>query len=637
MEEIRNLIDKLNYLTKKYDEGHPEVSDKEWDELYYQLVEREKESGLYYPDSPTQTVNYQVVNELQKVEHNHKMLSLDKTKEISEIENFLGDNDCVIMAKLDGLTCSLKYLNGELVSAETRGNGLIGEDITHNARVISSIPQKINFLKELIVDGEILCLESDFQEFAEEYKNPRNFAAGSIRLLDAKECAKRKLTFVVWDMIKGCESDFFVDRLKFAQYLGFHVVPWMQENIYYAIEDIKGYCSHHGYPIDGLVFRFNDIAYGEAQGETSHHFKNAIAYKFYDEIYPTKLINIDWSMGRTGILTPVAVFEPIEIDGSVVERANLHNINIMTDLLGKTPWVGQPINIYKANMIIPQVASAEKSSGTNPLSHPEVCPICQKPLVIKESDNGVLNLVCENLDCDGKLINRLDHFCGKKGLDIKGLSKATLEKLVDWGWVNNFVDIFFLNKYQQEWIKKPGFGKKSVTNILQAIENGKNCSLASFIAALGIPLIGRTVANDLVKYFSSYEEFSNAIKEKFDFSQFDGFADSKTNALLNFDYSEADELVKILNILSEEKESEEKEQPLIDKKYVITGTVRHFKNRAELQAYIESLGGKVVSSVSKNVNYLINNDINSTSAKNVTAKKLGIPILSEEEFLESIN
>ena len=646
-EIMRDLINRLNYLTQKYDEGCPEVSDKEWDDLYFQLLDMENQAGTYYEDSPTRKVNYQVVNELTKVEHNHKMLSLDKTKSLDDVVGFANKHPMVAMTKVDGLTCSLRYIDGRLVSAETRGNGVIGEDVLHNALTIATIPHRINYTDELIVDGEIVCLTCDFQNFAEEYKNPRNFAAGSIRLLDSTECAKRRLTFVAWDVITGfTDKVLFSDKLQSLKHLGFFVVPFVLCNeIDEGLIDVIKTLSNKLYiPMDGLVFKFNDTIYGKAQGETAHHFKNAIAYKFYDETYPTKLKDIEWSMGRTGILTPVAVFDPVDIDGATVERASLHNISILRSLLGDTPWRGQPIEVYKANMIIPQIATAEISNRADwtydrgfILKRPEKCPVCNGDLVVTRSDSDTLNLTCLNPDCDGKLINRLDHFCGKKGLDIRGLSKATLEKLVDWGWVNNLVDIFSLKDHQKEWVTKPGFGPKSVSNILDAIEASKECTTEAFIASLGIPLIGRTVATELCKHFESYEALSKAIDEGYDFTKLPGFAESKQQALVEFDYTEADQLYGILNVKLPTTTIDVSEQPLKDKKFVITGSVKHFKNRAELQGFIEKLGGKVVSAVSKNVDYLINNDAASTSSKNVAAKKMGIPILTEDEFLEKVN
>ena len=636
MEDMKALVDRLNYLTKKYDEGHPEVSDKEWDELYFKLVKMEAESGTHLNDSPTSTINYQVVNELKKVEHNHKMLSLDKTKDIEEVKKFLGNNDYVAMCKMDGLTCSLRYLNGKLVSAETRGNGLIGEDILHNAKVIPSIPQQIKYQDELVVDGEIICTYEDFKPFSDTYKNPRNFASGSIRLLDSKECEKRNLTFVAWDIVKGYPNanDSFIFRLMLLIFEKFNIVPFEKGSVEHCVEVLTKTAQDMGYPIDGIVFKFDDIDFGKQQGETAHHFKNAIAYKFYDDEYETTLQNIEYSMGRTGILTPVAVYEDIDIDGSVCNRASLHNLSIMTELLGDLPYKGEKIWIYKANMIIPQVSKAEKRNSFEDFHFdiPKICPVCGSRTAINES----AQLYCTNPDCDGKLINKLDHFCGKKGLDIKGLSKATLEKLIDWGWVNSCVDLFSLQDHAKEWVVKPGFGAKSVEKILDSIEESKNCSTEAFIASLGIPLIGRTIAADLAKKFETYEALSKAIDEGYDFTKLPGFAWAKSQALTNFDYTEADKLYGILNVKPAPTVIEVEIQPLKDMKFVITGSVKHFKNRTELQGLIEKCGGKVVSAISKNVDYLINNDAESTSAKNVAAKKLGIPILTEEEFLEKI-
>jgi len=638
-EVMRQLVDKLNYLTKKYDEGTPEVSDKEWDDLYFQLLELETALGAYYPDSPTRAVNYQVVNDLTKVEHNHAMLSLDKTKSLDDVTKFANGKQMLAMAKCDGLTCSIKYTNGRLVSAETRGNGVIGEDVLHNALTIPTIPHKIQYQDDLILDGEIVCLHSDFKEFEEEYKNPRNFAAGSIRLLDASECAKRKLTFVVWEVIEGFEEiDSLQERLAKIEKLGFFTVPCLKTAMITddVVETIKTLSQN--IPIDGVVFKFDSVSFGKTLGETAHHLKNAIAYKFYDEVYSTTLRSIAWTMGRTGVLTPVALFDPVDIDGTEVERASLHNLSILEETLGKTPWNGQLIGVFKANMIIPQIGWAdldtvpEENKIIPILTH---CPICGSPLRKKQNNDSVF-LECSNDDCDGKLINRLDHFCGKKGLDIKGLSKATLEKLVDWGWVNSPVDIFYLGEHQKDWSGKPGFGEKSVQNILDAIEASKECSFESFISSLGIPLIGRNVAKDLAGHFGCYDCLYEAIKENYDFSQLPGFGESKSQALLNFDYTEADQLYGILDVQMSEITTNDAKLPLKDMKFVITGTVKHFKNRAELQECIEKNGGKVVSTISKNVNYLINNDVNSTSSKNVAAKKMGIPILSEDEFLEKI-
>ena len=378
---IRDLIYKLNYHTKKYDEGNPEISDKEWDNMYFDLQDLENWTGLYFEDSPTQKVIFQEVSKLNKIEHNHPMLSLDKTKSIDEVKTFLGNKDFICMAKMDGLTCSLRYLNGKLVSAETRGNGQTGEDILHNALVVKNIPKRINYQNELIVDGEIICTYKDFEPFAAEYKNPRNFASGSIRLLDSSECAKRNLTFVAWDIVKGFDeekensklltgyySEKLSDKLLKADALGFTIVPFeVNLSEYKTIEQIMEMVkkSSSMFPTDGLVFKYNDCDEYIAAGRTDHHFKGGLAYKFYDECYKTTLLDITYDVSRFGQLTPVAVFEPIEIEGTVVEKASLHNLSVMEELLGKNPYIGQKIWVIKSNQIIPQIVKSEKMGNDN--------------------------------------------------------------------------------------------------------------------------------------------------------------------------------------------------------------------------------------------------------------------------------
>jgi len=362
--EIIALIRQLNEATEQYDMGHPIMSDKEWDDLYFELKMKETETGIIFPNSPTQNIHFTKVSELKKINHNHLMLSLDKTKNIEDIDKFLQNYDFIAMAKLDGLTCSLRYLNGELVSAETRGDGKIGEDILHNALVISSIPKKISYWKELIVDGEIICTYSNFEKFKDKYKNPRNFASGSIRLLDSKECFSRNLTFVVWDVIKGFKNDYLHNRLLEAEKLGFTIVPWTGDN--HTTEDdiseIKELSDKKSYPIDGVVFKIESQEISNELGYTAHHFNNAIAYKFYDETYETEVKDIEWTMGRTGQLTPVVIFEPIDIDGSIVERCSLFNLSILKEKLGQ-PYIGQKIWVCKRNQIIPYIEKAEKISN----------------------------------------------------------------------------------------------------------------------------------------------------------------------------------------------------------------------------------------------------------------------------------
>ena len=643
MNDMKELVQKLNLATLQYDKGTPIMSDEEWDDLYFELIAMEISEGVVLPDSPTQVISYQVVNQLDKVEHNHKMLSLAKTKELSEVVAFMHRKDTVAMCKMDGLTCSLRYVDGKLVSAETRGNGFIGEGIFHNALVIPSIPKRIKYMDELVVDGEVICTYDDFEFFANEYKNPRNFAAGSIRLLDSKECAERRLKFVAWDVLKGMdEIDTLNLRLNTLSALGFTTVPRIvlsgeevskAEILENVAEDIKQLAVKYSYPIDGVVFKFDDVKYGLSQGETSHHFRNALAYKFYDEMFGTQLLRIEWTMGRTGVLTPIAVFEAIDIDGSTVERASLHNVTVMRETLGENAHVGQKVEVYKANMIIPQIGFAEKESHGETFELPTVCPICGGP-VTERTDNDSTFLVCTNISCEGKLINKLDHFCGKKGLDIKGLSKMTLEKLINWGWVSNVADLYCLQDYIADWIKKPGFGVKSVEKILDAIDASRNCTLNSFICALGIPLIGSSASKELSKCFSSWEDFRDAVSGGFKFYNIDGFGLEMHNAIVNFDYELADSIVAKYIKVQEVEQKEVTSTSLDGVTVVITGKLTQYKNRSALQADIESRGGKVVGSVSKNTNYLINNDNTSSSAKNVAAQKLGVPVLTEAEFIE---
>ena len=642
MNEMKELIDKLNYHTKLYDEGHPIISDKEWDDMYFELVKLERIYGYCFEDSPTQRINYQVVNELKKIKHSHKMLSLQKTKDIDELKNFLGNHNYIMMPKLDGLTCSLTYEDGRLISAETRGNGIIGEDILHNALVIPSIPKKINYKERLVVDGEIVCSRHDFKRFEKDYKNPRNFAAGSIRLLDSTECEKRDLRFVAWEVVEGLEEyDLFSQKLYQLFDLGFLNVSFLPSNLINNLEDVINEAKENKniYPTDGLVFKFDNIEYGKSLGETEHHFKNAIAYKFYDEEYDTNIKSIEWDVGRTGVLTPVAVFEPVEIDGTIVERASLHNISVMYEALNGGSYVGQDIKVYKSNMIIPQVVLGSGNphvpEGAKMIPIPDTCPICGGRTEIKK-DNDTEFLFCTNPDCSGKIINKLDHFCSKKGLDIKGLSKATLEKLLEWGYVNNITDIFTLYIWAEKWVNKPGFGLKSVEKILDNINASKtDCEPDKFIAALGIPLVGTTVSKEIIKHFKTYENFRNSVDANFDFTTIKGFGSEIYKAIVSFDYTEADNIVeKFLTFKNENGIIISESNNLKDLNFVITGSLNRYKNRDELKAIIEHGGGKVVSSVSKNTSYLINNDITSNSSKNKKAKELNIPIISEEEFIE---
>ena len=644
MEKIRELIDRLNIYTEAYDKGTPLISDREWDDLYFQLAKLENKTGLYYEDSPTQKIHFKEVSKLDKVTHSHPMLSLAKTKEVSEVKSFLGDKAYICMGKMDGLTCSLTYRGGKLVGAETRGNGIVGEDILHNAYVIKNIPKRIPWQDEFIVDGEIICTYDNFEKFSNEYKNPRNFASGSIRLLDSRECSTRNLTFVAWDII-DFTMKLLSTKMELLKEYGFTTVPYTIDDDFYTptleeqIEKVKKECADLSYPIDGVVFKYDFCRAYEEAGRTDHHFKGGLAYKFYDEEYETTIEGIEWTMGRTGVLTPVAILTPIDIDGTEVSRANIHNITVAHETLGGLcfGWKGQKVWVYKANMIIPQISRAEEDDERTKeyFTLPYVCPVCGGEVETrKEVDSEML--YCANPQCEGKLVNRIEHFFGKKGLDAKGISKATISKLIDLGWVTRIGDVFTLERFKDEWTNLPGFGEKSVSNILSAIDASRNCSLESVLSGIGIPLIGRTVAKDLANRFSSYGAFKENVKGSFDFSCISGYGYEMNKALKTFNYEELDYIVEnYLNIKEDIKENYEKKlQNLV---FCVTGKVNIWKNRDELSAFIESLGGKVTGSVSKNTNYLINNDVNSTSAKNNKAKELGIPIISEQTFMDSFD
>lgn len=665
LERMKQLIEFLNHHTALYDAGAPEIADITWDAAYFELVKLEHEyPGLIQSNSPTQRVIYRTVSELHKVKHQYQpMLSLDKTKDFNEVKNFIGNRNWIAMLKLDGLTCRLTYEGGRLVRAETRGDGIEGEDITHNAMVLLSIPKNIPMAGTLVVDGEVICDLLTFEQFKEEYANPRNFAAGSIRLLNSQECARRRLTFVAWDVIDGYDTECDVTLNKRLTRLidyNFNIVPFTTLDIDSCIEQLKEDNDlYDNYPIDGIVFKWNNCDEYQAAGRTEHHFRGGLAYKFYDEEHYTTLRDIEWSMGRTGVLTPVAIYDPVDIEGAECSRASLHNVNILVETLGEYPMVGQKIKVFRANQINPQISwgqRAEEVLGADPgyflqdpgikfLFPPEQCPVCGGETEIIESESGTRELHCMNDACSGKLINRLDHWAGKKGLDIKHLSKATLEKLIEWDWVKKITDLYHLDKYRKEWINKPGFGEKSVDRLLNSIQDSRKTDLASFIAAMGIPLIGKTYAKQLAEIFETYEGFRTAITpdlicgiEPFDFTRIAGFGEAMHNAITTFNYREFDRLydmqyIEIPDPNVEEPTIIDNANSLEGKTFVITGKLKNYKNRDLLKAEIEAHGGKVVGSVSSKTSYLVNNDNTSTTAKNKTAKELGVPIITEEELL----
>lgn len=636
IDKIKELTELLNKASDSYyNTGDTIMEDHEFDTLLEELCSLEQETGFVMVTSPTHKVGYEVKSELKKIKHNHLMLSLAKTKNWNEFIRYFDSKDAIGMIKMDGITGSLRYINGELVSAETRGNGEIGEDIFHNIKTVKTVPQKIPYKDELIVDGEIICTYDDFEPFSTEYKNPRNFASGSIRLLDSNECVKRPLTFVVWNVIKGFDNEnSFLRKLVLIDELGFSVVPWTSSFDWDAKEFLVNKAKKLGYPIDGLVGRFDDIKYGESLGTTSHHSNAAYAFKFYDELTETTLRDVEWTLGRTSVLTPTAVFDSVNIDGSSVSRASLHNISIMKNL-GLTK--NCTIRVFKANQIIPQVDSADKD-GDIPIKIPTKCPVCGGATSIKQ-DNESEVLVCTNPDCIGKKLARFTHFVSRKCMNIDGLSERTLELLISNNLIRNFRDIYHLKEHVGKLCTLDGMGKKSVENLINSVEKSRDVKLENFIAALGIPNIGLSAAKAISKKFNgSHYDFVLALaNDNYDFSQIDDFGEITNKSLHDWWHSK-DPMVGLLpmevNFIVENDTGSSSN--LDGKSFCITGSLTHYANRDALVKAIEDNGGKYVSSVSKKTDYLINNDKNSTSGKNKKAIDLNIPIISEEDFLNMI-
>ena len=645
-----DLIDELNRAASLYyNTGTSFLTDKEYDEKLRKLQEYEKYTGVVLSNSPTVSVGAEVLDSIPKISLGDRpMLSLAKVHSQAEIDAFAGGKEIIGSYKLDGLSVRICYRDGKIAWAATRGNGTTGSDITRHIPHFKNVPLTIPLKEEYIIDGEAIITKADFNAINTDgkYKNPRNLAAGTLSLLDTKEVAERNLRFIGWDVIKGDDSPLYKTKIKHAEYYGFEVIcPYSKEVSNDAIIDIAN-CQ--GFPCDGVVWRFNDVAYGESLGATSHHFNNGIAWKPTDESAWTRMINIEWTMGRTGVLTPVAVFEPVELEGSEVERASLHNISVMLETFHGTPWVDQSVEVFKANMIIPQIADAEDVSDS--LHYPElpfieiptICPICGGSLEqITEVDSTVL--VCPAADCPGKLLNKIDHFCSKKGMDIKGLSKSTIIKLMDWGWLDALADLYHLHEHRAEWIQKPGFGVRSVDNILQAIEASRISEYPKFLAAIGIPQIGTSMVKDIVMHpdLTNYDDFRAAVNTRWDFTTINGIGPEKAHSILTFDYTEADNVYKELTSLTSVSSNEIATSDMKNVKcfegmtIVITGTLETFKNRNELVDFITERGGKVTGSVSKNTTILINNDVESNSSKNRDAKRLGVPIMSEKKFLEN--
>lgn len=646
---MRGMVSILNDASEAYyNTGSPIISDEEFDIRLEDLRQFEEETGFILSNSPTQRVGAKVLTELNETTHSHPMLSLEKCHTIEELIKFANNKELVASIKLDGLTVSITYENGILVKAETRGNGYVGSDITEHIRQFKNVPFKINKKETYIVDGEAIITDEDFAEINSngEFKNSRNLAAGTLSVLDTSLVAKRKLCFMVWDVIEGGISNKLKDNLNEAKALGFEVVPsWVAtnlnpKNLQDNIDFVFNFAVDEGLPNDGIVFKFNDIGYGKSLGQTSHHFKNGIAYKRKDDVYKTELIDVEFTMGKTGVLTPTAVFKPVEIDGTVVERASLHNISILREL---NLCIGDTIEVYKANQIIPQVkrnVSSEQRRYTEAIEAPtvdglEYCSVCaSKTKLVTENSSTVL--VCTNDNCKGKLLGKLTHFVSKNAINIDGMSEATIEKFVKFDWLNSFEDIYNLNHYTTEMVKLDGFGEKSVKNLLDSIEKSRNTTLDRFIYSLSIPLIGRSASKTISKFFEGdFEVFYKAFTNPFDWTALDDFGTTMNDSIVKYAVNNG-EMVRNLarHFTFEKSQTAYNSNSLAGKTFVITGSLEHFANRDEAKERIETLGGKVSGSVSAKTSYLVNNDIGSTSGKNKKAKELGIPIINEDELIK---
>ena len=659
---IKELVSMLNkFRDSYYNEQTSHVSDYEYDRLYDELKSLEESTGIILSMSPTQIVGCEVKSELEKVTHSHPMLSLDKTKSTDDLKEFAGDKDCILSLKLDGLTTLITYENGQLVRAETRGNGEVGEDITHNAKTFENIPLYINYKEHLEIEGEAIITYDDFEKINSliknpdaKYKNPRNLASGSVRQLDSNITAQRHIKFIAWKVptiIDGFgDNDSFLHRLIYIKNLGFEVVPLLAyaeksdgEYINEMIEALKNAAYNMGYPIDGLVMTYNNIPYGESLGCTRHHPKHSIAFKFYDEEVETTLRDIDWTLGKSGQITPTAIFDPVEIDGTIVERASVHNISILTKL---ELMQGDTVTVYKANQIIPQIAEnlsaneRHKRDSYQYTIYPSECPVCGGKTEIKQ-DNDSKVLICTNPNCKGKLLGRLTHFASKNAMDIQGLSEATLEKFIALGWLNDFIDIYNLKEYKTKMTNLEGFGKKSVEKLLNAIEKSKNTTLDRFIYALCIPLIGKNASKTISKYFNGdFDNFCDTIMQNpfFDWTELEDFGETMSLSLDNYMDEWCSKVIELASMMTFDvpqtvNTTNTSNINLSGLTFVITGSLNTFENRDEAKEKIESFGGKVTGSVSKKTNYLVTNE-SSESSKYKKAIELGIPVITENELID---
>lgn len=651
VKRIKQLVKELNmYRNSYYNKSKSLVSDKKYDELFDELENLEHTTGIVLCNSPTQTVGYTVNSKLKKVTHQIPLLSLAKTKEVSELSKFINMHksytDFLLMLKLDGLTTCLTYKNGELIRAETRGDGYIGEDITDNALTFANIPRRIPYKDTLMVVGESIITYNRFNIINsnlfdnDKFKTPRNLVSGTVRQLDSGICAARKVKFKAFNVVRPSKET-KAEEFDFLTNLGFSTVPYHHINLSdetllnKAINNLKNNAHSLELPIDGLVLTINNRKYGESLGNTSHHFNNALAFKFYDEEIETTLREVEWSIGRNGILTPVAIFDTVDIDGTSVNRASIHNLNIINNLeLG----IGDTITVYKANQIIPQIK--DNLTRSNTLAIPHVCPVCGCSTHITTVGNGDTDtkvLKCTNENCKGRLINKLVHFVSKEGINIDGLSEQRLTDLIERGFIRDFKDIYSLKNYREILYGIPAWGKKSVDKLLALIEKSKITTLDKFLNALGIPLIGKTASKKISNYFNgNYEKFIEAIKTNFDFSILQDFGSLTNDTLYNY-FSTNIETVKTLSSIYTFKSIDTNtSNTLNSKKFVITGSLNHYTNRDELKKIIEENGGKVASSISHKTDYLINNDNTSNSSKTRKAKELNIPVITEEDFIKMV-
>ena len=650
LERIKQLIEELNNASYAYYNQIPIMPDYEWDKMYDELINLEEETGIVLSNSPTHNVGYSVADELKEVEHNHPMLSLDKTKSVDELIEFIGNKNCFLSVKADGLTTSLHYINGKLIGAETRGDGVRGTECLQNVLAMNNVPKEIPYKDELIIDGETIIGWDTFREINDKlpedkkYKHPRNLVSGSLQLLDSKEAASRNMRFVAWRVIKGFEHKTPSEDLFKAKDIGFEIIPILKsprinqkEELAILLNQIRESANSHNIPYDGAVMAVDDYKIAESMGRTDKFFRHSMAYKYEDELFETVLTDIEWNTSKTGLINPVAIFEPVDLNGAITTRATLHNITYIKDMM---LGIGDRIRVYRSNMVIPKVHDSIDKSGN--FNIPDKCPICGQPTkIIKENDSEVL--MCENPDCKGKLFGRLIHAASRNALDIENLSESTIEKFINLGWLKSIQDIYHLSDHENDMKTLDGFGKKSVDKLLTSIEKSRKTSLERFLYSLSIPLLGKSASMmiaDSVDYDFDIFIDEMTIKGAEYFRYLPGIGDSLISSLNAYWKNHCSDILQLANEFTFETQKSimsETTNELENKTFVITGSVNHYQNRDALKADIEAHGGKVVGNVSSKVNYLINNDINSTSSKNQKAKSLNVPIISEDQFLAIIH